>query len=61
MNKWIDKLAKILVGVGALNWGLAVVNVNLLSFLPGVWMTIAELAVGVSGAYVLYEIYNKRI
>lgn len=62
MNKFVDKLAKVLVAVGAFNWGLAVFNVNLLSYVPaGMWLTIVELAIGASGAYVGYEIYKKRI
>lgn len=61
MNKIVDKLAKILVGVGATNWGLAILNFNVLNYVSGIWLTVSELAIGASGIYVLYEIYKKRI
>lgn len=63
VNKIVDKAAKILAAAGALNWGLVeFVKFDLLSLAPaGIIHTLAVAAVAVSGGYVLYELYKKRI
>jgi len=63
MNKIVDKVAKALAGVGAINLATAdLLNFNVLKFVPiGVATTVAVLAIGASGVYVLYELYKKRI
>jgi hypothetical protein len=61
--KIIDTGAKVLAGVGALNWGLVeFLKFDLLSFVPaGIFSTAVVGAIGLSGAYVLYLLYKKKI
>ena len=63
MNPIVDKGAKVLAALGALNVGLAkIVNFDLLSFVPtGIWTTVVVAAIAVSGGYLGYEIYKKRV
>lgn len=62
MNKTIETAAKVLAGVGAVNWGLSLFNFDLLSFVPaGIIKTVAVAAIGLSGATVLYLVYKKKI
>jgi len=63
MNKAIETGAKVLAGVGALNWGTAkLLNFDVLSFVPaGIATTVAVVAIAASGALVLYMIYEKKI
>ena len=63
MNKMIEKTAKILAGVGALNWGTAkFVGIDVLSYVPaGIATTVAVGAIGLSGAVVLYLLFKKKI
>ena len=58
-----DKLAKILAGIGALNWGLVkFVNFDVLSLLgAGTIKTVGLIAVAVSGGYLLYLAIKKKI
>lgn len=61
--KPVHTLAIVLAGVGALNVALAkFLSFNLLSFVPaGIVSTLVYAAVGLSGAYVLYQLYEKKI
>ena len=63
MNKMIETGAKVLAGVGALNWGLAkFVNVDVLSYVPsGIINTVVVAVIAASGALVLYLVYQKKI
>lgn len=63
MNKFVDKAAKVLAAVGALNWGTAkVLNFDVLSFIPaGMWTTVTVIAIAASGGYLAWEIYKKRV
>ena len=52
----LGQLAWWLVVIGAINWGLAALNFNLVEMLFGSWpqlVTIVYLLVGVSGVYAL--------
>ena len=63
MNKGIDKTAKVLAGIAALNVGTSkLLNFDVLSYVPtGMWTTLAIVVIGASGAYILYAIYDKKI
>ena len=60
----IEKTAMILAGVGALNWGvIAITGVNyvdkILSFVPVAGLgKIVYIAVGIAGAWGLYEAFK---
>ena len=63
MNKMIETGAKVLAGVGALNVGLSqFVNIDLLSYVPvGIFNTVVVAAVAISGGWVLYQVFQKKI
>lgn len=62
MNKAIENGAKAIAGIGALNWGLSLASINLLEYAPtGIIKTAIIAAIGASGAYVLYLLYEKKI
>lgn len=67
MNKAVMKTMEVLVGVGALNWGLDTLNSqwNLVALLGSLtkmnWLaTAVYYAVGISGAYYLYALFVKK-
>lgn len=56
----LEKIAKYIAAVGALNWGLAQLNFDLVAKL-GSFATVGYWVVGISGGYLLYEyIFNKK-
>lgn len=57
-EKMFDKIATALVLVGGLNWGLAVMNVNLVQMLLGTIPSAVNIAYGAIGASALYIGYN---
>lgn len=60
--RYIDKTAKVLAGVGALNLGLTeFMRVNLISLLPSALSLVTIGAISVSGGYLLYLIFRKSI
>lgn len=64
MNKLVETTAKALAGIGALNWGIAKFfpQYDLLGFVPaGIINTGAVIAIAVSGGYMLFLLYKKRI
>lgn len=63
MNKSIGTIAKVLAGIGALNWGTSkLISLDLLSIVPTGAATTAVVAlIGASGAAVLYWVYKKKI
>jgi uncharacterized membrane protein YuzA (DUF378 family) len=63
MNKTIETGAKVLAGVGALNWGLTqFASIDVLSYVPaGMIKTTVVGLIGLSGALVLYLVYKKKI
>lgn len=55
----IDWIAYILVVIGALNWGLAIWNINLVALLQVSWLINAVYAlVGLSGLWMLYKAFK---
>ena len=52
----LDWIALVLVIIGGLNWGLAVIDVNLVSALFGVGI-VAKIVYGLVGLSALYMIY----
>lgn len=58
----LDWIVLVLVIVGALNWGLAVFNFNLVSTLFGSWswlMNTVYALVGLSGLYMIYMVSQE--
>ena len=57
----VDLIAKILLIVGGLNWGLAIFNVNLVTliFRVGVLVNIVYALVGVAALYEIYAMMKK--
>jgi len=61
-KNWLKKTAKVLVGVGAINWGLiGLLNFNLVTTLlgsiPGI-VTLVYALVGISGIYFLWDTFK---
>jgi uncharacterized membrane protein YuzA (DUF378 family) len=64
ISKPVRVTAIVLSAIGALNIGInkLVPTFNLLNFVPaGLFSVIVYAAVGLSGAVVLYELYEKKI
>lgn len=63
MNKAITTGAKVLAGVGALNWGLQkFVNIDVLSYVPaGIFNTVVVALIAVSGGVLLYWVMKKKV
>ena len=63
LGKPWDMVAKVLAGVGAANWGTSqFVGFDVLGFVPaGMIKTVVVALIGLSGFYVLYLAYNKKI
>jgi len=60
--KEIDITAKILAGVGALNLGTdKFLNIDVLSHTSGLVNIAAVIAIAVSGGYILYLLYKKKL
>lgn len=61
--RYVELLAKLLVVVGALNWGLVgLLNMNLVNTLLGAWPSLEKVVyvlVGVGGLWMLYDWYMK--
>ena len=59
-GKLLNTLTLWLVLIGAVNWGLAVFNVNVVELIANaVWITLAPIvyvAVGLSGIYQIYKV-----
>ena len=55
----LDWIAYILVVIGALNWGLAIWNINLVALLQVGWLISTVYAlVGLSGLWMLYKAFK---
>lgn len=59
--KTVDIIAKILVIIGALNWGLfGIFGMNLVEYLPWpILQTIVYVLVGISGLWMIYGLYKE--
>lgn len=55
--KYVDLVAKVLVLVGALNWGLVAFNFNLVESLLGAGTTLTKVVYILVGVAALYEVY----
>jgi uncharacterized protein len=53
----LDWIALILLIIGGLNWGLAILNINLVTSLFGTWPIIVQIIYGLVGLAALYTIY----
>lgn len=54
------KIAEILVDIGAINWGLAIFGINLVSYLSIGWLiTIVYALIGLSGLWLLIDLFKK--
>lgn len=64
LKKPFDTVLKVLCGVGALNWLTSeLLAFNVLTYIPGpaIVKTIAVVAIGASGAYILGAVWKKKI
>lgn len=62
VNMIVDKGAKILAAVGAINWGTSsFLNFDVLTYLPDVAAKIGLAVITASGAYLVYLLWNKKI
>lgn len=63
MNKLLEKSMKYLAGIGALNVGTSqFVSIDVLSYIPdGIVRTLATAAIAVSGGFVIYWAWKKKI
>ena len=63
MNKMLERTMKYLAGIGAINLGTSeFIDVNLLSYVPeGIFSTLVLGAVAISGGFVVYWAWNKKI
>ena len=53
-------ISRILVIIGALNWGLAIWDINLVSYLSISWLiTLVYALIGLSGIYELIKLFKK--
>jgi uncharacterized membrane protein YuzA (DUF378 family) len=56
----IDWIARVLVIIGALNWGLAIWDVNLVAMLSVGWLiTLVYALVGLSGIWEIVKLFQK--
>ncbi len=56
----IDWIARILVIIGALNWGLAIFSINLVAYLSISWLiTTVYALIGLSGIWELIKLFKK--
>lgn len=56
----LKKIAVFLVAVGAINWGLGIFDINLVSYLSIGWlMTLVYALIGLSGLWVLIDLFKK--
>ena len=57
----LDRVALILAAIGALNWGLATLDWNLVSLLLGSWPVVENIVywvVAVAGAWTIYGAFK---
>lgn len=64
MNSLLEKIILILAAIGAINWGLAELNFNLVSLVIGSWAgatieSIVYYIVGLCGIWALIKIFRR--
>ena len=56
----VDWIARVLVVIGALNWGLAIWDVNVVALLSVGWLvTLVYALVGLSGVWELVKLFKQ--
>lgn len=58
---WYEKLALIIAAIGAINWGLAELNFNLVTLIFGTWPTVAMIVyyiIALCGIWALVKIFK---
>ena len=61
-KNWLDWTALVLVIIGAINWGLAIWDWNLVTMLVGNWSIVVNVVyalVGLAGLYTIYYTVKK--
>ena len=61
-KNWLDWIALILVIVGAVNWGLAIWEWNLVDMLLGTWpiaVNVVYALIGLAGLYTIYLAFKE--
>ncbi len=63
MNKGLEKTALVLTAIGAINWGLAELNYNLVSLLVGSWAgatveSVVYYVIALCGIYALVKVFK---
>ena len=61
-KNWLDWTALVLVIIGAINWGLAIWDWNLVTMLVGNWPIVVNVVyalVGLAGLYTIYYTVKK--
>ena len=64
MNRSMKTTIQAFAGIGALNWGLAIFNINLISLLFAsvpVLVTILYAIIGISGILILLEMMGLKV
>lgn len=63
MNKMLERAMKYLAGIGAINVATSeFIDINVLNYVPdGIITTLVIAAIGVSGAFVVYWAWKKKI
>ena len=57
--KWADRISKVLLVAGGLNWGLVGFGFNPVSAVFGVWTSWVYIAVGLSAVHQAYQLWIK--
>ena len=58
---WYDKTALIIAAIGAINWGLAELNFNLVNWIFGSWALIESIVyyiIALCGVWALYKLFK---
>jgi len=61
--KVLDLIAKILVIIGAINWGLVALDINLVTLILGTIPALVQatyIIIGIAGLYVAYLTYKAK-
>ena len=61
MADWWKKTALVLAAIGAINWGLAELNFNIVNLIVGAWPTVESIVyylVGLCGIYALVKAFK---
>ncbi|MDP3027147.1 MAG: DUF378 domain-containing protein [Nanoarchaeota archaeon] len=62
MNKLLDKIVLIIAAIGAINWGLATLDYDLVNLIVGSWPTIESVVyyiIALCGIWALIKVFKK--